>query len=83
MLSELEELARKYLIDFILLLTEDHAFYEKQGYQLVENACRWLVMQNHRSLGVIERQMNQTLMMKQVGEKEWGEGTLDFLGYVF
>lgn len=83
MLQNLEQLARKHDLDFILLLTEDHAFYQKQGYHLVENPCRWLVMQNHKSLGVIERKMNDTLMVKQMGNRNWEEGVLDFLGYVF
>ncbi len=83
LLQHLEKLARKHHLDFILLLTEDHSFYEKQGYSLVDNPCRWLVMQNHKSLGVIERQMNETLMVKQIGSRNWEKGVLDFLGYIF
>ena len=45
LLSEVEAEARKYGIDFLVLVAKDHGLYEKMGYQLRENICRWLIIE--------------------------------------
>lgn len=83
LLQLLEELGRKNGIDFVVLNATEFQLYKNNGFQLVENICTWLVIQSHRTIGVVRRRLDQSLMVKALGEKQWQAGDLDFLGYAF
>ncbi len=83
LLQELEDLGRKFELDFIILLARDHELYLTNGFQLVKNDCRWLLIHDNASLGIIHRKIEQTLMMKPLSSKKWKNGLLDFLGPAF
>lgn len=83
LLEKLETLGQSHGIDFILLNAKEHQLYLNHGYQLVENTCTWVLIQSHKTIGVVRRRLDQSLMVKPLGEKKWQSGHLDFLGSVF
>jgi GNAT superfamily N-acetyltransferase len=83
LLEALEELGSQCNIDFIMLMAQHHPFYDSNGFQSVDNQCKWLLIQEHKSLGVIHRKMKQALMVKPLQDKAWPEGLVDFMGHVF
>lgn len=83
LLNELEVLGQKSNIDFLILVAQDHSLYKKNGFKLVENTCRWLLINSNQSLGVLHGRIERSIMMKAIGEEKWQDGILDFLGPVF
>jgi predicted N-acetyltransferase YhbS len=83
LLSELSLLGMQHRIDFIVLMATQKQLYLRNGFVLVNNLCRWIMISEHSTLGVAQRQIEATLMVKKLGRKEWGEGLVDFLGPVF
>ena len=83
LLTELENLGTKNKIDFLILVAQDHGLYTKNGFKVVDNTCRWLLINGHQSLGVMHGQLKRCIMMKAIGDKKWQDGILDFLGPVF
>lgn len=83
LLHKLETLGRNHHIDFIVLTATDHDFYQKSGYTLHTNTCRWLLINNHQTLGVHNRQLNDCILVKALGQRKWLAGEVDFLGEVF
>ena len=83
LLSELETLGEKYKIDFITLIAQDQKFYTKNGFQAVNNNCRWLIINEIQSLGLAQRSLDNALMIKPLSEKRWGHGMVDFQGSLF
>jgi hypothetical protein len=65
------------------LLAQLDTFYEKKGYQPADNPCRWLFIQNHEAIGLVSRKLPNSLLYKPIGDKKWGQGLVDFLGYMF
>lgn len=70
-------------IDFAFLLADDHRLYLKQGYELLDRHCTFLGIDEHQSLGQLERDLSDCLMVKPLGERPWPTGEIDFLGYLF
>lgn len=83
LISHLQDLAKKRGIDFLMLVSESNNFYVKHGFEVAENTCCWLMMQNNRSLGLVRRKLEGGFMYKEVGSKKWPEGEIDLLGHVF
>ena len=83
LLQELEKLGKKRGIDFIVLVAQEQDFYKKNHYQSHNNTCRWLIINDIQSLGLAQRSLNNALMVKALGDEEWGEGVVDFLGPMF
>lgn len=83
LISELALLGLRHRIDFLLLMAKDHGLYLSNGFQLVANTCRWLMINEHQSLGIAHRRVQSSLMVKALGKKEWRPGLADLLGYVF
>lgn len=83
LLQQLEKLGKKSLIDFILLIAPDHGVYEKNGFQLVDNPCRWLMINNHQTFGVGNRKIKDCLLVKPIGSAKWPSGLVDLLGHIF
>ncbi len=83
LLEHLEGLCSGYHIDFLLLIAQDHGLYKKQGFRPVDNTCRWLLINDHQSLGIMHGQLDKSLMVKTTGSLKWNGGLVDFLGGVF
>ncbi|PHN02986.1 GNAT family N-acetyltransferase [Flavilitoribacter nigricans] len=82
MLRELEALARSSNVEFILLTGSEPNVYKGMGFDRLERSCRWLLMNNLSTLGVIRRSVNN-IMIKCLGDRTWPEGEIDFLGHIF
>ena len=83
LIHQLDTLSQKHQIDFLVLVTGDHNYYRKHGFQLVQNVCRWLIINNHQMLGIGHRRIEESLMVKPLGDKPWNTGLIDFLGHIF
>lgn len=83
MIEYLSETGRKKQVDFLILIAWAPEFYQRMGFQLAHNRCRWLLIQNDQSLGLAQRKIENGLMVKALGDKAWHDGSLDFLGPVF
>lgn len=82
MLGQLERLAGTSGVEFILLTGSEPNVYQGMGFQRIERSCRWLLMNNLTSLGVIRRSVNN-IMIKCLGDRPWPDGEIDFLGHIF
>ncbi len=76
-------LADKSSVDFIVLSSEEDNFYLKNGFFIVHNPCKWLVIHQHDSIGVFRRILKDGLMIKACKDIEWPEGEVDFMGHMF
>lgn len=83
MIEQIAALGRGKQIDFLVLIAWEPKVYESMGFTLVNNYCRWLLIQNDRSLGIAQRRIEDGLMVKPLGNKLWSAETLDFLGTIF
>ncbi len=84
LLKKIDELAKANTIDFVLLFGDGQDFYLNNNYQLVNNPCRWVLLKSHRTMGILQRTIPETLLIKQIGDKQWkSEATLDLMGFVF
>jgi len=83
LLEALETLGKKHQIDFIVLIAQNHQLYQNNGYQLSTNTCRWLMINEHQTLGVNHRNIDDCLMIKPLQNKQWNQGLIDFLGHIF
>lgn len=83
LLQQIETLARKSGIDFLVLFADDARLYVQNGYQRVDNCCRWMKVDEHQTLGIGEAPMSDCMMVKPIGEQRWLSGTVDLLGYLF
>lgn len=83
LLGELEHLGRTNGIDFLMLLAKDHGLYLQNGFQPVENPCRWTVLQRFHTYGVVRRSVAGSLLVKSMSDAPWPAGLVDFLGHIF
>ncbi|MFT7605997.1 MAG: putative acetyltransferase, partial [Saprospiraceae bacterium] len=83
LLQNLESLGITHHIDFLVLIAQNHEVYEKNGFELVTNTCRWLMINGNQTLGVAHRRIDECLMVKAIGNKDWKPGIVDFLGHLF
>jgi GNAT superfamily N-acetyltransferase len=83
LLQQIEELAIKSNVDFLMTFADDHRLYTRNGYQRVTNICRWMKVHEHQTTGIDERTMSDCMMVKLIGSQSWQEGTVDLLGYLF
>lgn len=82
MLVKLEGLAKLSEVDFILLTGSEPNVYQGMGFTRIERPCRWLLLNNLKTLGVIRRSVNN-IMIKPLGNRGWPDGEIDFLGHIF
>lgn len=83
LIKELESLGKAHQIDFIILTTNDHSIYQNNGFFVVNNTCRWLMINEHQTFGVNHKHINSSLMVKEISELKWNNGLVDFLGHIF
>ncbi|MFF3102578.1 GNAT family N-acetyltransferase [Viridibacillus arvi] len=84
LLSEIDKYCVKKDIEFLLLFADNKTLYLKNGFKTVKNKCKWLKIddRNQTILGIGYEEISE-LMIKKIGKKEWTEGDLDFLGYLY
>lgn len=82
-LEKLEQKALKSKIDFIILIAQNHEVYLKNGFNVSDNVCRWLMINSHQTLGVGHRRLDNCLMYKSISGKKWNDGLVDFMGHIF
>lgn len=83
LLEELETLGKKHKIDFITLIAHEQKLYKKNEFKVYNNNCRWLIINEKQSLGLAQRNLNNALMIKSLGDKKWENGMVDFQGCLF
>lgn len=83
LLEAVEALGREHGVDAVVLLADDHRLYQSRGYELIARPCIWFGIDEHRSLGQIERELDDCLMVKPLARDTWPDGEVDFLGYLF
>ncbi len=83
LLNKLELLAQKTLVDFLVLIADQHEVYLDNGFELVNNRGKWLIIRREMSLGIAHSKLKNCLMIKSIKGKEWETGTVDFLGSMF
>jgi GNAT superfamily N-acetyltransferase len=83
MLQMLEALARETRRDAIVLFADDHRVYAANGYQRIETPCTWMMIDDHRTLGITTRSLGDSLMVKPISLPRWPDGAVDMLGYLF
>jgi GNAT superfamily N-acetyltransferase len=82
LLVEIEAAARSSGVDAILLFADDPRVYLVNGYQKVANHVKWLMINDHETLGIAEKPVGE-MMVKMLAKESWGEGVVDLLGYLF
>lgn len=82
LLNKVEEFARIHNLDFLLLFADRETVYQRNGFVHANNICKWLKINEHKTLGVGEEEIDE-LMIKKVGHKDWEDGYLDMLGYLY
>lgn len=71
-------------IDFSFLVTDEPDFYSKLGYQTASVTTTWLKIDQGKNYGIGQEKIEDChFMYKQIGSKEWKDGNLDLLGYMF
>ncbi len=83
MLAEVTGLARASEMDFVILFADDDRLYSRNGWARAANACSWVKIHDHTTLGLAAAQDTNALMVKATGEKAWPGGDLDLLGHLF
>jgi GNAT superfamily N-acetyltransferase len=83
LLQQIEEEGRMSRIDFLVLFADDSRLYLENGYHRVANFCRWMKIDEHQTLGVVEGSLADCMMVKQLGRQIWHNGIVDLLGYLF
>lgn len=69
-------------IDFLFLVTDKPAFYERLGYIKTNPEITWLKINEGKNLGVATEQVTDCfIMVKEISGKKWPGGSLDMLGY--
>jgi GNAT superfamily N-acetyltransferase len=83
LLERFEELATASHADFLILFADRHELYKSHGYTLVSNECRFMMVDEHRSLEIADRRFEDCLMIKEIGPITWTKEPVDLLGTVF
>ena len=84
LLQHIEEIAAENNIDFILLFGGTNNFYLQNDFQLVHNNCRWVLIKEYATMGIMTRPIPDTLLVKSISGKKWNDkALLDTMGFIF
>lgn len=83
MLQMVEKEAEKYKLDFMLLTATETGLYYKRGYRVKNNVFRWLMIQRMESLGLNQRRLEKTVMVKRLSKQKWSKDVIDLAGTIF
>jgi len=82
LLETIKDFSITHKLDFLLLFTDIEALYVKNNFTSVKNRCKWIKIDEHKTLGIGEEVIKE-LMIKKTGNKVWKDGYLDMLGYMY
>ena len=82
LINSIAEKARLYEMHYLVLTSEKDDFYLKNGFIHTDNPCRWLVIHHDNSYGVLQRNLEEGLMIKEI-TTSWAKGEVDLLGTMF
>jgi predicted N-acetyltransferase YhbS len=84
LLKQIEQIATESNIDFVLLFGGTHQFYLQNGFKLVHNNCRWVLIKEYSTMGIMTRPIPDTLLVKSISGKKWNDkALLDIMGFIF
>ena len=83
LIKKLTKLAQNSNVDFLILMADDHNLYINNEFSIVNATCRWLMINEHQTLGVGHRTIENCLMVRSISGKKWQAGLVDFLGPIF
>lgn len=83
LLNSVIKLGQGRMVDFLLLAADDHRLYLDHGFQALSADCHWLRIDEFKNYGVARERLEKVLMIRKLGEKEWPEGPVDMLGYLY
>ncbi len=83
LLEYVENLAKGHNIDYLILFADDHRVYNRFGFQLCNCSCRWTGIHEHKTIGVLNEELGDCLMVKPLEDKKIPIKSLDLLGYLF
>ena len=83
LMNEVEILAKSSEVDHIVLFADDNRLYKKLGYKNISNVCKYLGIDEHKTVGVLENDLSDCMMVKDIGSNPWERGNIDMLGYIF
>ena len=83
LLEEAEKLAKNANADFVLLFSKVGSIYKKHDFKYVDNMIAWLKIHEHTNLGIGDEFTQNEMMIKEISDKKWETGNLDFLGYLY
>ncbi len=82
LIRQLEDIAKEKAFQFILAFSDNPAFYKACEFESRRIRCRWLMIQQGVSMGVLSRTLSG-VMVKAIENADWPEGELDLLGHIF
>ena len=82
LITQLQELAPGYQARFLLTFASRPDFYLKNGFEEVQTHCRWLMIHQGVTMGVMQRKLSG-VMVKALDATPWPAGALDLLGPIF
>jgi predicted N-acetyltransferase YhbS len=82
MLREIDAVSLSHGIEYAVLFADDRRLYERNGYRARSNVLRWVKMHEHRTIGIACEPVPE-LMVKELGNRAWPDGTVDLLGHLF
>jgi hypothetical protein len=83
LIGQVELLAQKNAIPFLMTMASSPEFYEKAGFQLIDTRCKWLAFMDGNSLGLFQRNPPSGLMVKSTSTFSWPSGEVDLMGPLF
>lgn len=83
MLEQVTELAAAKGVDFLFLVADDQRLYRRNGFTPITAHLSWLRIDEHQNHGVASERIENELMIKRIGEKDWPGDSVDLLGYLF
>ncbi|MDR3514458.1 MAG: GNAT family N-acetyltransferase [Azospirillaceae bacterium] len=84
LIDEAERLAAAGQVDAMVAMADRHDLYAAKGYRNLNPArCRWLAIDERRSVDLIERDMTYCFLYKCLKPVTWPDGDIDLLGYLF
>ena len=84
LMDEAERLAIAGQVDAMVAMADRHDLYVEKGYHnLTPARCRWLAIDDVRSIDLVERNLDYCFMYKNLKDKPWPSGNIDLLGHLF
>lgn len=70
--------------DYIISLSSETDFYTKNGFTICDTFCRWLILADDKSFGLVHRKLENCLLVYLLKDDvKWDPAFADFLGSLF